>query len=44
MTETGTSQFGINDAWLPEGVTLWTQAIYGSIGYVCLRSLHSYTP
>lgn len=33
VTETGTSQFGINMTTLPHGVKLWTQAVYGSIGY-----------
>lgn len=33
MTETGTSQFGFNLTTLPSGAKVWTQAIYGSIGY-----------
>lgn len=33
VTETGTSQFGINMTTLPRSVKLWTQAVYGSIGY-----------
>lgn len=33
VTETGTSQFGINMTTLTHGVKLWTQAVYGSIGY-----------
>lgn len=33
VTETGTSQFGFNMTTLPHGVKVWTQAVYGSIGY-----------
>ncbi|KAK7713907.1 Pyruvate decarboxylase 1 [Diaporthe eres] len=33
VTETGTSQFGFNMTTLPRGAKVWTQAVYGSIGY-----------
>lgn len=33
VTETGTSQFGFNMTTLPHGAKVWTQAVYGSIGY-----------
>ncbi|KAJ0120657.1 pyruvate decarboxylase [Diaporthe amygdali] len=33
VTETGTAQFGFNMITMPHGAKLWTQAVYGSIGY-----------
>jgi len=33
VTETGTSQLGFAVTRLPTGAHLWTQAVYGSIGY-----------
>lgn len=33
VTETGTSQLGFSVTRLPTGSHLWTQAVYGSIGY-----------
>lgn len=33
VTETGTAQFGFNMTTMPHGAKLWTQAVYGSIGY-----------
>ncbi|KAI0126055.1 thiamine diphosphate-binding protein [Xylariales sp. AK1849] len=33
VVETGTSQFGIAESYLPDGSHMWTQAVYGSIGY-----------
>lgn len=33
VTETGTSNFGILDVRLPDGATLVSQVLYGSIGW-----------
>ena len=33
ITETGTTATGMNDALLPDGATLFTQTVWGSIGY-----------
>jgi len=33
VTETGTSQLGFNATKLPKGARLWTQGVWGSIGY-----------
>ena len=33
MTETGCSQAGMNEAWYPENVHMFTQTIFGSIGF-----------
>ncbi|KAF3762802.1 pyruvate decarboxylase [Cryphonectria parasitica EP155] len=33
ITETGTSQFGFNSVLIPPDVKVWTQAVWGSIGY-----------
>ncbi|OCL10022.1 pyruvate decarboxylase [Glonium stellatum] len=33
ITETGTAQAGMNEAWYPENVHMFTQSVFGSIGY-----------
>ena len=33
ITETGTSAFGMADAGLPGGISLYNQTVFGSIGF-----------
>lgn len=39
VTGPGTSQFGFNMTTLPHGAKVWTQAVYGSIGYAAGASI-----